>query len=72
MAGISMAPTKSNMPCTIVDSLDLAPAFMLAEDRTITEVIGIPPISPLIILPVPCASNSLLLSVNLFPDRSCQ
>ena len=29
------------------------PEFILAEDRTTTEVIGKPPKNPLIILPIP-------------------
>ena len=32
---------------------------MFVDDRTITEVIGIPPSNPLLIFPIPCASSSL-------------
>ena len=39
---------------------------MLAELRTITCVIGRPPINPDIIFPEPCAINSRLVGVTLF------
>ena len=33
-------PIRSKTPWIMVDNLDLAPEFKLAEDRTITDVIG--------------------------------
>ena len=49
----------------MVDSLDVAPAFALAELLTTTDVIGSPPIKELIRLPIPCALSSRLVSVIL-------
>ena len=40
------------------DSRLCAPACTLAELRTITDVIGKPPIAPAIRLPTPCAFSS--------------
>ena len=45
----------------MADNCVLALAFMFAELRTITIVIGNPPIRPDIALPIPCAFNSLLV-----------
>ena len=50
----------------MVDCLVFPPALTFAELLTMTEVSGRPPISPEIILPKPCAFNSLLVGVTLF------
>src|SRR5690554_6972142 len=50
----------------MADILDLAPAVMLAEDLTTTEVIGKPPKTPLIMLPIPWAFNSTLVFTKRF------
>ena len=44
----------------MVASLVLLPALMLTELRTMTEVMGIPPIKPTVTLPIPCARSSRL------------
>jgi len=48
----------------IADSLLCAPDWMLAELRTITCVIGRPPIRPDSELPTPCATSSRLVGVT--------
>src|SRR5690554_6687597 len=50
----------------MADILDLAPAVMLAEDLTTTEVMGKPPKAPLIMLPIPWAFNSTLVLTKRF------
>ena len=47
----------------MVDILDLAPALLLAEERTTTDVMGKPPKRELTIFPIPWAFNSTLVSV---------
>ena len=44
----------------MVEHLLRAPVFAFTELRTITEVTGIPPIKPEMMLPVPCAQSSRL------------
>ena len=63
-AGINATDNNNHRPCMIVDALVSAPDITLAEDRTITEVTGKPPIMPETMLPLPCASNSQFLSVE--------
>src|SRR5690606_20672222 len=50
----------------MADILDFAPALILAEDLTTTDVIGNPPNAPLIRFPIPCAFNSTLVSTKRF------
>src|SRR5690606_39392022 len=50
----------------MADNFDLAPALALAEDLTTTDVIGRPPRTPLIILPIPWALNSTLVLTKRF------
>ena len=59
--GKSNTLIKSNEAWIIVDNLDLAPELIFAELRTITEVTGKAPKKPQVILPIPWASNSLLV-----------
>ena len=47
----------------IADPLLCAPASTFADERTITDVTGRPPIMPETMLPPPCAINSQFLSV---------
>ena len=54
----------------MVDFFDFAPALTFTELRTITEAIGNPPIKPEIILPAPCAFNSLFVGVIRFSGSS--
>ena len=54
----------------MVDSLDCALAFKLAELRTITLVMGNPPNKPEVMFPIPCATNSLLVEVTRFCGSS--
>jgi hypothetical protein len=56
--GISNNDTKSISPCTMALTLVRAPALTLADERTITAVIGKPPSKPLTKLPAPCATSS--------------
>jgi hypothetical protein len=49
----------------IADILDFAPAALLADVRTTTDVIGKPPINALIYYQF-CALSSILVSVYLF------
>ena len=49
----------------MADVFVFAPKFMFAELRTITCVIGKPPINPEITFPNPCAFNSRLVGVIL-------
>lgn len=42
------------------------PAFTLADERTVTAVIGKVPIKPAIVFPIPCATNSLFVGETLF------
>lgn len=37
----------------IAESLEVAPAFAFAEERTTTDVIGNPPMNALMIFPIP-------------------
>ena len=50
----------------MVESLVWAPKEILAELRTITCVMGNPPIRPDTILPIPWAFNSWLVEVTRF------
>ena len=59
-AGRSTTLTSSNAPWAIVASFVLPPALMLTELRTMTVVIGSPPISPATAFPIPWDSNSRL------------
>ena len=43
----------------MVDNFVAAPALILTELLTITDVIGMPPTKPEKIFPIPCATNSL-------------
>src|SRR5688572_29331203 len=58
--GIRKAVKSSKIPWEMEDAFVRAPAATLAELLTITAVIGNPPISPLTILPSPCALSSWL------------
>src|SRR5690554_3357457 len=49
---------------------DFAPALILAEVLTTTEVMASPPKRPLIMLPIPCAFNSVLVLVKRFMGSS--
>ena len=49
----------------MLEILCVAPAFALAEERTITAVIGKPPISEETKFPTPCARSSWFVSVIL-------
>ena len=62
--GIKITEISNRKPWIIAESLVLPLDCMLAELRTITCVIGKPPIKPDTILPAPCASNSLLVGVT--------
>ena len=53
-----MTNTSSQTPCRTADSRVFAPAWMLAELRTMTPVIGSAPRQPQSMLPIPCAHNS--------------
>ena len=57
---------SNSNPCSIADIFDLAPASLLAEVLTTTEVMGKPPKSELTMFPIPCAFNSTLVSVYRF------
>ena len=59
-AGRSATLTSSSTPWTIAASFVLPPALMFTELRTITDVIGSPPISPAATFPIPWASSSRL------------
>src|SRR6186713_644368 len=50
----------------MADIFVFAPAFTLAVVLTITDVIGMPPINPAKMFPIPCAFNSVLELENLF------
>ena len=60
----SISPTKgsakrrTHSPCRTADARVLAPALTLAELRTITPVMGSPPIAPDTIFALPCPTNS--------------
>src|SRR6188474_387194 len=61
----------------IVESFDLAPALILADVLTITDVMGRPPIKPAKIFPIPWALNSVFelanrLNGSIFPPASRQ
>ena len=63
--GMKSNDNNNNKPWNIAAILVLPPAFTLAELLTITDVIGKPPKKPLIMFPVPCATNSLFVGVTL-------
>ena len=52
--------TISNTPWVMQESRVRAPALALTELRTITDVMGMPPINPAATLPTPCAKSSRL------------
>src|SRR5678815_2925068 len=64
--GINATQTSNRIPWYTVDILVFFFFFTLAEERTITEVMGRPPINPEIILPMPCAFSSRSLLVTLW------
>ena len=70
MVGMLTTASSRNTPCAMVATLVRPPELMLAEVRTMTEVIGIPPIRPLSILPAPCANSSRLPLVKRFSGSS--
>lgn len=57
-SGRIITAKRINKPWKMVDTLVRAPAWILIEVLTITEVMGIPPIRPTTKLPHPWASNS--------------
>ena len=61
--GIAKTHTSNKTPWITADSLCVAPALALADERTTTEVMGRPPMSELTMLPAPCERNSRLVSV---------
>src|SRR5690606_29882830 len=64
--GIEATQINRSRPWIMADNFDLAPALALAEDLTTTDVIGRPPRTPLIILPIPWALNSTLVLTKRF------
>ncbi|MNV88119.1 hypothetical protein D3C71_1822960 [compost metagenome] len=65
IVGIASIATNSHIPCMIADCLVFPPALTFADERTITDVKGRPPRSPLVMLPIPCATSSRLVGVFL-------
>ena len=65
-SGIRSTEIKSKKPWIIADILVLLFDWIFAELRTITWVIGKPPIIPLKIFPTPWAFSSLLVGVLFF------
>ena len=61
--GILNAQINKRKPWMMAEYFDFPPDWILAELRTITCVIGRPPINPEMMLPIPCAFNSLLVGV---------
>ncbi len=51
--GIDTTQINKNIPCKIAESFVFPPDYILAELLRITWVIGIPPISPERIFPLP-------------------
>ena len=64
--GASRKNTMSQAPWRIALILVALPVWMFAEERTITWVMGSPPIKPLTVFPTPWANNSRLVGVTRF------
>ena len=56
--GKNRTQIRSSMPWKMADNLVWTPALMLTELRTMTEVMGIPPIMASMVLPTPWAISS--------------
>src|SRR5690606_23272060 len=65
-AGMDATQINRSRPWIIADIFDFAPALALAEDLTTTDVIGRPPRTPLIMLPIPCALSSTFVLTKRF------
>src|SRR5690606_38245371 len=58
VCSMGITPGNSHIPCTSALCREPPAELALAEERTMTDVMGIPPSRPVVTLPIPCACNS--------------